>query len=495
MPLRKHNVFLLVFLILFWLYSTITHYPKDNELSRFGLTWSIVEKGDFDIDPFAEFTIDKSFKDGHFYSDKAPGLSFIGVPAYALYRRSLEPKVLSFIMRRLAPDADPSGNAVRGIVFATKMWAARVFTVSLLSALFGTFFIFYLMKTAADPSIGVICGAGYALGSMAYAYSTLFYAHQLVAALLFMAFYIISELGSEKGASPWQRTLRAAFAGILLGVAFVCEFPSAIIGIVLACFMLFRLLELSGWNWRSRAAADFAVFMLAGLLALIPLLSYNHICFGSPFSLGYSNLATEKYRVEMEHGFFGICLPSLSAAWGITFGSSRGIFLLSPFLLLIFPAAYRKLKESLKALKADPSYLAALLAVAGYFLFNASYRVWDGGCAIGPRHFIPALPFAVYLMMPLAGKAWRITSSVLVSVSILFMLVATATDPQVVGTFFPLWTESWPMFVKAKISLTPFHFLGFAGAVPLCLYVLPPLLISMLLAYFRFLRPPLRQTQ
>src|SRR5262249_49782497 len=49
--------------------------------SRLAPTDSIVKRGKVDIDPYWKLTIDRAFKDGHWYSDKAPGLSLLLVPA------------------------------------------------------------------------------------------------------------------------------------------------------------------------------------------------------------------------------------------------------------------------------------------------------------------------------------------------------------------------------------------------------------------------------
>jgi hypothetical protein len=56
-----------------------------NETSRYSLVRAVVERGAFDIDPYHEVTGDKSFRGGHYYSDKAPGAALFAVPAYAVY--------------------------------------------------------------------------------------------------------------------------------------------------------------------------------------------------------------------------------------------------------------------------------------------------------------------------------------------------------------------------------------------------------------------------
>ncbi len=51
-----------------------------NQNSRLDLVRAIVEQGTLRIDPFHENTNDKAFANGHYYSDKAPGLALLAVP-------------------------------------------------------------------------------------------------------------------------------------------------------------------------------------------------------------------------------------------------------------------------------------------------------------------------------------------------------------------------------------------------------------------------------
>ena len=54
-----------------------------QDTSRLALTQSIVERGTVDIDPYWQLTIDRAFADGHWYSDKAPGVALLAVPVVA----------------------------------------------------------------------------------------------------------------------------------------------------------------------------------------------------------------------------------------------------------------------------------------------------------------------------------------------------------------------------------------------------------------------------
>src|ERR671931_538588 len=63
--------------------------PHHNPDSRLALTYSLVERGALDIDPYAGATLDRAFARGHYFTDKAPGLSFLLAPLYAGLRLAL----------------------------------------------------------------------------------------------------------------------------------------------------------------------------------------------------------------------------------------------------------------------------------------------------------------------------------------------------------------------------------------------------------------------
>ncbi len=478
--MKKHLKDFFIFLSIFWLYTFICHYPNVNEISRFGLTWSIVDRGVLNIDPVAEFTVDKAYHSGHFYTDKAPGLSFLAVPVYFMYESFLEPSLIAWLRTGMQSDDAEAGIAIDRLSHQLKLWASRAFTVSIISAIFAVLFINYLESISGIN--GRILGYCYALGTMAYCYSTVFYAHQLVAVFLFGAFYLVR----EKNAS--SRLLADFVPGFLIGLSFLLELPSVLIGSLIGLYYVWRIFVETPKKYTRTQFMRLSIFFLAAFLPVAALALYNQACFGGVLKSGYSNLLEGSYfKKEMAKGFFGIGIPSLNAMWGMTFGLERGIFILSPFLILVIPALLLKLNEWRKARfeNMDSGFLVSTLAVLVYFFFNSSYHFWDGGDAIGPRHFIPALPFAVFLCASL-GKKWTLPISALGLLSIVFASVATVTDPQSLKKY-PLWVDSWPMFLNARTSIMPLHFLGFRDFFPMLFYFAVPLCM-IVITLFIFLR-------
>jgi hypothetical protein len=124
--------------------------------------------------------------------------------------------------------------------------------------------------------------------------------------------------------------------------------------------------------------------------------AYNWVIFHTPFPAGY------RYHVEYHdvhgQGFMGFTGPTWAALYGITLSPYRGLFFLSPVLLLSLPG--------IALLWRDPRFRSTAVLVAallmGFLLYVASYLYWSGGDAVGPRFLVPLVPF---LMLPVA-RAW-----------------------------------------------------------------------------------------
>ena len=57
-----------------------------NENRYLDLVRSIVDEGRFEIDTYHYNTIDKSYRNDHYYAGASPGPAFLGIPAYLLFK-------------------------------------------------------------------------------------------------------------------------------------------------------------------------------------------------------------------------------------------------------------------------------------------------------------------------------------------------------------------------------------------------------------------------
>jgi hypothetical protein len=395
---RCHRDGWTIFLILLACYAYfLPRWADWNQNSRFDLVRAVVEKGTLAIDDYAANTGDYATVNGHIYSDKAPGLSLAAVPIYSVVHRLLSiPGVDGWVQRladnpAFAETLNPAGSGLlrHKVHAALGLSAVTFFLVMLPSALLGPLLYTFLGHLGLSRPVRVATPLIYGLATIAFPYSGAFYAHQFTAVLLFVAFYLAflmrrRRLGS--GAMP--------VIGFLLAYSVISEYPTALIAGAIA---LYALIAAPDRRWALGA-------ILAGLPPLVMLGLYNAAIFGTPFKLGYeySTLWAETHQV----GFLSLSFPSLEALWGITFSAYRGLYFLSPVLLLTWPG----LVCFWKAREWRAESILCGWAVVSFMLFNASSVMWAGGYSIGPRYLVPMLPFAgVALGFGLAaafGRRW-----------------------------------------------------------------------------------------
>jgi hypothetical protein len=385
-----------------------------NQFSRFGLTVALAKQQCVQIDPYHELTFDKAVKDGHYYCDKAPGLSLLAAPGYAA----------------CLPLIEHWTEAGSRAWVNLSLYLMTLVSVSLpVAAAMATFY--QRARAEAGPAMAFWVTIALALGSPLTVYASLFYSHALCAALLWMAFVLLTPQTPGKPLPLW----RAGIAGLLAGWATLSEFPAALLT---ALLLLYICLALRSW----RAAVS---FVAGALPALALLIAYNLAAFGRPMASGYQYHAVAGFREQMNQGFMGITGPSVSGFAGVLFLPYRGLLWFWPFFYCVIAAGLLLLaRRQLRG----PTLLAAGM-VAVYLLFGCSYYLWSGGAAYGPRHVIPCLPFAAYLVVRSGRSILRplIPAVTVVSVVLALASVATLAEfPEPDATADPTGTWANPLF-------------------------------------------------
>ena len=278
-----------------------------NVVSRIALTESITRHHQLTIDRYAKFTTDRAYRDGHFYSDKAPGLSFMALPAAVLLWTSSDRQRYA---RDSAAETFPSGLSYDRLVYA-----AGLSTSSLLVALaVGALFLVTLRLWGSPWGAAFVAGA-YGLASPTFAWATVFMGHAPAGALSFLGFACFQTL--ERNLSS-----RRALATIVTGTAFLAcavttEFTAAPVALIIAIDQA-RRVHLVSERWRVPVACA----LITTLVCASPLLLYDWLAFGAPWHLGYESV---QGFPGMRQGLLGIRLPSLHVLYEITFGVQRGI--------------------------------------------------------------------------------------------------------------------------------------------------------------------------
>jgi hypothetical protein len=385
-----------------------------NQNSRLNMVFAVVEDGTFQIDRYVANTVDYARVGEHYYSDKAPGAALLGIPIYAALAPLLDTPLLSVATTRLESHSafagtlreDGSGVSAQKVRFAIVQVVLSFLLSALPTAALAALLFLWLQVVTPLVWPRLVVALGYGLASPAFAYANAFYGHQLSAFLLFAAFYLLARAPTHIGAG------RALLVGLLLGYAFVTEYPAALMVVPIGLYALYGF-------WQRRQLAPILWLAAGGLVVAAGWMWYNTTIFGGPLELGYSR--SELWTDQHHIGFMSLTTPTLDAVWGITFSPFRGLFLLSPWLLLALPGFVLWRRNGRQRAE---WWLTSIIIVA-IFLFNASSNMWWGGFAVGPRYLLPMLPF---LALPIAfvlttwgGRLWL---HIVVALSLLWSLAA-----------------------------------------------------------------------
>ncbi len=409
-----------------------------NANSRFDLVRAIVEEHTLAIDDYADNTHDLAFFGGHVYCEKAPGLSILAVPVYA----ALHP---------LAHGQRPRGRLIHAAAYL-----ATVLTVSLPSAIAVVLVFRIGRRLGAPPAASAAVAVAYALATLALPYATLFYAHQLVAALVVGAFALIME--SRAVPAPITGG-RLALAGVLLGYAIASEYPAALLVAVVGLYALMAVRPWPRLFW----------MVLGGAVPLLGLAAYHAAAFGGPFTVPYSGSVDPNRQGGL---FLGITLPDPRLLVKILFSTERGLLHHTPWLALALPGLVGLIRRGQTRLEG----CAVLAAIGVGLAFNSALTRtpddWRGGAGVGTRVLVPWLPFFAIAVAGLATPSWGAWSrgrAVRWGAALLFfalvvpsasrMVLATAIRPEVNRVddpfedyYLPLWRAN-----KVAVNTFPFH--------------------------------------
>jgi hypothetical protein len=399
-----------------------------NQNSRFDLLRAIVERHTLQIDAYHENTQDKAHFNGHYYSDKAPGLVFLAVPFAMATRPALR-------LIGIDPESPPGLVALSYVVSAGAV---------ALPAAFGAVCLFFLgLRFGARPTAATFGALAMCLGTPIWAYASLFWAHALVGACLLFAFAAALRLRDEGGDFVW-----ALAVGLAAGWATVTEYPAAPASVMLAVLALSQAWH-RGPKARWRVAAGVGV---GTAFCIVILASYLHAAFGS-FRPSYAYYDPNSFSFMQQRGYLGLTYPHPDRLLKLIFGCSRGLFFASPATLAAPIGLWWLWKSGTQRAAA----LTASAIAAYYFLFNASFYWWKAGLSFGPRYAgaaIPLLCVGLAVFWQHVSPIWRRVLIALALFSILQALVIVSTTSQLsMQDGCPIMHSSWPSFWSGHMAL------------------------------------------
>lgn len=450
---------IIVFFMVAAAYGYFSPRSEWNANSRLSLVKAIVEHHRFEIESYTETTLpteDKASFEGHFYSDKAIGASLLGAGFYR-------------IIYTIYPDFGLKRNTHLFVELITFL------AISLISAFLAPLLYSFARKISDNPWFAILLALAICLGTPIYFYSTIFFSHTIAGVLLFASFSLWFSMRKQQQLNP----LKVCVSGFFLAYAFITEYPTALIALVLGIYILYVMRE-------QGALLDFKIYIPLILGAFIPViiaLAYNNAVFHNPFKTGYSYEVVSAFVEGHETGFMGIGWPNLTILFYMTFHTTMGIFWQSPILVLAFVGWV--------AMWLKPAYRAEALfsfgAVLLYFVVMSGYYIWWGGGAFTPRNIIPVLPFFIIPLAFLPTKS-RLVAFILASLSIAQMFLVSSASYQGLseilekfstGPFFSMFQNSivynvfFQNFMKQMLVLNRgqefFHLSGYVGLMPLLL--------------------------
>jgi hypothetical protein len=392
--------FLLFAVVYLYAFPFFDKLRSANEMPRILMTQELVDRGVFYLDrrlsEFGSIGDLSRGPDGKLYPNKAPGASFLAVPAY------LACKALGF-------------TSLKAVT-----WAFRVSAVTLPALLFLP--VFYRVSrrfTDAEPARRTALAA-YALGSAALVYAILFFSHQVAAAFAGTAFACGVAVVRRRARHPEDA---AAGVGLFAGLAVMMDYQAALASLVIGLYVLVC----------GRHRVRNTILMAAGALPPAAVLGMYHlICFGSPLKTGYSY----SFDLVTREGVMGAIGPNREAIWSTLFLPANGIFVLMPWILLALIGAISIARNWELRRRAGAEALVAFTIFAAYVLYLCSLAPYmaRGGWCVGPRYLVVALPFVGWLAaagFAAADRHW-LTSALakaLVVSSCVIYLAAIVTYP------------------------------------------------------------------
>jgi hypothetical protein len=399
-----------------------------NQNARLDAIFAFVEPGPdhltFRIDHFVPLpkrfinTGDYARFGDQYYANKAPGTILLGVlgylPLYGLEHfagANIDEPVIEIL------------NA-----YLINLWVSVVpMTVAVV--------LFYrlLWRRLSAPRAAALALLTW-FGTALFPYATQLWGHSTTAAFVMMALFWLDralETGAPRAATA---------AGACLGLGLLCDY--LVLPLVAAVVLAVGL---------SRPR-NLIRLGLGGSIPASLLLGYHWYCFGGPFVLpthGSHPVFVDKARL---FGVFGVVSPR--ALFELTLGTSRGLFLQMPLLVVALLGLVLWGRRN----RRDLLLWIIVLASVATLLEVASFNGWHGGATVCARYLIPTIPLLMLGLRELPKSRWATVTLFTCAVPSLFHMLALAAVSPIVPDKMraPLYREIIPRLLLGDLHPYPF---------------------------------------
>jgi len=433
----KGYYYISLFLLFFITYGYFFQGGGWNQNSRICLTRAILHQHTFVIDeykedsknPYFEFvnTGDWSYYRGHYCTNKAPGLSFMAVVPFGIAEYLLGHVFPSDVEKQVHISAYVSTLCI--IVLCSALLCLLLF-----------FFCNHFMRL--DEKNCLILTVFFGFGTLAFSYSTIFYAHMPAAFFSFLSFVLVMHIKHD---DPQRKNLIALISGFSISTAVLLE-PSTLI--MLGCIGFYLISFKEG-----RRCLPF--YLLGCIPPGVVQGIYNTVCFGGPLSSSY-DFANE---AVMFRGIDGkiLGLPHPKNVIKILFLPNRGLFVSSPILLMALPGSVLFFKKRDWISEAIIFTSVSVL----FLLFIISYYAWYHAATPGPRYLLPAFPFIFLLtvfVLDRFPKMFMAVGALSILINFIITLVGNEIPHDIEN---PLTDFILKNLLAGKVSVNPVPFSNF----------------------------------
>lgn len=432
----------ITFLLIFSLFAYWTAW---NENSRYNLTRGIVQDNSFQINRYKNNTGDRVLFDDNYYSDKAPGTSFLGTSFYWIIDSSLEYDSDNDDVIRVEEDFfNTSVYSTRRDDLKTNL--SRFAFILFLSAFLGSLTILLVYRIClyyTSDFVSIITAFILGISTIFFAHATVFFGVVTATFLSFLSFYILEKTRKED-----LKNILYSVSGLIMGFSVVTEYYVVLIFF----FILIHILL----NLDKKVLSKFVIGFLIGLA---PLILYNLSIFGDTFTTTFHNTDPDIFvdekcltnpELELCEDFKNIedgelvldesydySLPGSFNAKNllvegnvylylylamyrlprVLFYPYRGLFFYSPVLLFFIPGILYMYTKGKKL------SLEILILFMSFVFLHLLLMNWHAGASFGARYFVPILPF---LMIPISFLIDRFKSNkIFCFVLVVFISVST----------------------------------------------------------------------
>jgi hypothetical protein len=465
-----------IFLTFFIIYSLFAHWVGWNEQSRLLQAIAIVDVWKLDITEYANFTGDRSYFNGKYYSDKAPGISFLLSPIYLFSKFVTNDKYSPNLENKIViPDIQFNTTVYTDLSEGSVVHLTRILGIIFLSSLPGALIIILIYKilfeNLNDRKIAMIVSFIFGVGTFLFSYSSTLFGNIFSLFLVLLSFYLIL---FKQGTT----NLEFLVGGILLGISVIFDYLTVFISLISLVVLSF-LYAILREKFKS-----YKIILIGFIFGMIILPIYNYVAFGNVltfswyyidpdiFPCKYGQTYLESCQQKFEPSVFQMQVfqpQQLNQIAILLFSAYKGLFFYSTFLLFSF-LGFRYLFKK--------NWLLSVWVLSiffSYLTFNSIYS-WFGGSSFGSRYLIYTLPF---LTIPTAyfikyNKNNFLRYAFLVSVIIAIFHIILGNSDNWEGLDF----EYFPNEIKVRIEWykNTFYLKSFWRLNPLYQHYLPAFL-------------------